>query len=258
MWVEGGPAFELLGEGPPRPFLFTAEHAGALLPPGMSLAPGEQHLLERHWGIDLGVRWVTEALVDTLGGVAVVGLYSRLFLDLNRGELEPSLCPELIEGRPLSINVGITPEERRRRVEFCHHPYHQAIDHELRLARVKGINPILMSLHSFTPEPLGGIPREFDIGVLFDDFEGEARALALELSRVGFRVRLNEPYSGRVGLIYAARRHGHNLAITYLELEINQALLTSAGDAVAVAGRVALGLENWYRSENCEKSGATQ
>jgi len=45
------------------------------------------------------------------------------------------------------------------------------------------------------------------------------------MPRSGYRVRFNEPYSGRDGLIYSARRHGRAHEIDYVELEINNGLI---------------------------------
>jgi len=69
-----------------------------------------------------------------------------------------------------------------------------------------------------------------DVGVLFDPFEAVARRFAERIESEGFRVALNQPYSGRNGLMYSAHRHGIAHGVLHLELEINQALIgTTAG-----------------------------
>ena len=97
-------------------------------------------------------------------------------------------------------------------------------------------------MHSFAPS-LAGVRREFDAGVLFDDFEELARSLARRLDDVGFAVRMNEPYSGLDGLIFSARHHGRTNGIPYLEIEVNNRLLRTAGDIRMIARRVAAALE---------------
>ena len=52
-----------------------------------------------------------------------------------------------------------------------------------------------------------------------------------EIEAEGFKVALNEPYSGRNGLMYSAMRHGRAHGALYLELELNQKLIGTAGDA---------------------------
>jgi predicted N-formylglutamate amidohydrolase len=44
-------------------------------------------------------------------------------------------------------------------------------------------------------------------------------------------VALNEPYSGRNGLMYAAHLHGTSHGAVHLELELNQALISTPAAA---------------------------
>ena len=55
----------------------------------------------------------------------------------------------------------------------------------------------------------------------------------------GFRTALNEPYSGREGMIFAAHRHGENYGVLYLELELRQDLIDSLPRARRVGRRIA-------------------
>jgi predicted N-formylglutamate amidohydrolase len=54
---------------------------------------------------------------------------------------------------------------------------------------------------------------------------------------------LNAPYSGKDGLIYAAKRHGSAHQIVYLEIEVRQDLIGSPESAGAIAERIARALE---------------
>jgi predicted N-formylglutamate amidohydrolase len=86
---------------------------------------------------------------------------------------------------------------------------------------------------------LNGCVRSFDVGVLFDQHEDLAQALARSIADAGLTVRMNEPYSGLDGLIFSARSHGRRHAVPYLELEINNRLLRADADARAIAARIA-------------------
>jgi predicted N-formylglutamate amidohydrolase len=55
----------------------------------------------------------------------------------------------------------------------------------------------------------------------------------------GLRVRMNEPYSGMAGMMYAADRHGSHLDLPCLELEVNQALIATRPQAEEVGARLA-------------------
>ena len=59
----------------------------------------------------------------------------------------------------------------------------------------------------------------------------------------GFDTALNAPYSGKDGLIHAARHHGREQGVVYLELEVRQDLIDDAEKADAVGERIARALE---------------
>jgi predicted N-formylglutamate amidohydrolase len=103
---------------------------------------------------------------------------------------------------------------------------------------VRGVRPVVLAIHSFTPV-LHRHRRDFDVGVLYDDHAVLARRLARRVRAEGFRVRMNEPYSGIAGMMYAADRHGSHLDLPCLELEVNQARIGTRERAEEVAARLA-------------------
>jgi predicted N-formylglutamate amidohydrolase len=235
-------AVEIAGHGP-GPFLFTCEHARNALPPGITASSQDQAWLADHWGWDIGARDVALALVDALGGQAVLTAYSRLWCDANRDPADPSFIVCTIDGLPVTFNQALSAAQVRERIEQVFAPYHAAVDETLRAALAHG--PVhLLAVHSFTPL-YAGVLRPMEVGVLFDDFDADAGRLAGALGAQGFAVALNEPYSGKPpqGLIYAARRHGRSHGVKYLELEIRQDLIDSAVRARAVAQRIAAALD---------------
>ena len=81
-----------------------------------------------------------------------------------------------------------------------------------------------------------------EAGVLFDQYDDMAHAWVEGLRSVGLKTEPNEPYSGKVGLIYSAARHGNTHQVPYLELEIRQDCIDSAAKAHKMAHRVREGL----------------
>ena len=81
--------------------------------------------------------------------------------------------------------------------------------------------------------------------MLFDDFDELAWGLELSLLEAGFEAVANAPYSGRDGLIYAARRHGLEHGLVYVELEVRQDLIGTPSEAAAVADRLAVALSSF-------------
>lgn len=226
--------------------LLTCEHASNRLPAPWAWPEDDLWLVETHWAVDLGVADITRHLAAALHAPAVLARFSRLLCDANRPFDSDTLFRTVAEGHPVRLNQALTEEERRRRIEATHHPYHTAVD----AALARHPHAIVLSMHSFTPVYEGGPPRAMEIGVLFDRDEALAQVIAEGLEREGWKVALNEPYSGRAGLIYAAERHAVHHGRAALELEIRQDLATDAGrhaDLVAsirrALGRAGCGIQ---------------
>jgi predicted N-formylglutamate amidohydrolase len=223
----------LSGSAASARLVLTCEHASVTVPDeyaGLGLAPAQ---LADHIGWDVGAAALATELNQRLGAPAVLSAASRLLVDCNRDLCDPDLIPHESHGVDIPGNAAIDPSARADRLARFYDPYHAAIDAQL----VRCPDALLLSIHSFTPE-LNGRARPFDIGVLFDDFEGLADAFASDIAAAGFAVRMNEPYSGLDGLIFSARSHGQRHGLRYLELEINNRLLRRDGDVCAIAARI--------------------
>ena len=233
-------AYELVGDPAAGPFLFTCEHATRRLPE-WEPEPDDLPLLDDHWGWDVGAGDLTRELARLCGSGALLSGFSRLVCDPNRAPDEASFVLREVAGRALSWNRAVDDAERARRCARYFDPYHGAIDRALAQRVAAGPAVHLCSVHSFTPV-YDGQARPMEVGVLFDAYEGHARRVALALASEGFAVAENEPYSGKAGLIYAARRHGRAHGIVYLELEVRNDLIATPERACAVAPRIARAL----------------
>lgn len=211
------------GDGP---LLLTCEHAARAVPDELERLGLDEAVLDEHWGWDRWAEDVMARLAPALGATTVATRVSRLVVDVNRAPDDPTLALERVGGRVVPGNLGLTPDRLAARVARWHAPYHRAVDAELRrlVARHGAGRVVLVSVHSFTGR-WPGQDRDFDVGVLFDRHEALAVRLRLALEGRGLRARLNEPYSGLAGLIYAARRHGVAHGVRYVELELNQHVL---------------------------------
>jgi len=78
-----------------------------------------------------------------------------------------------------------------------------------------------------------------ELGILFDDYGAVAERLKENFEEAGFATALNEPYSGREGLMFAAAQHGLAHGVIYLELEIRQDLIDTTQKARLLARRLA-------------------
>ncbi len=207
-------------------YVLCCEHASNRLPPPIRPGPGDAPWLETHWAYDIGGGELTREVVRNTGSVAVLARFSRLIVDANRAPGHPTLIVPRVEHHPLGFNELLSPAERAQRIEQLHRPYHRAVDDMIQRRLPMGGDVALISVHTFVPA-LYGLQRNIDAGVLFNPYESIATRLAESLRERGLVTALNEPYSGRRGLIYSAERHGLNHQVVYLELEINQALLST-------------------------------
>jgi predicted N-formylglutamate amidohydrolase len=223
------------------PLVLTCEHASRSLPPGLEADPASRAILRTHWGSDLGAWRIAGAVARLLGAGAVGGRWSRLVIDLNRPVGDPTLIRTEAEGIVLPWNRRLPAREVERRIMEFHAPYHAEIDRLLVRRIVQGLRPVVVAVHTFTPR-LGAQVRRFDAGVLYADHERHARRLARGLHEQGLSVRYNEPYSGLLGLMYAAERHGSHHRLPCLEVEINQARLATAAGARRIARALARAL----------------
>ena len=217
--------------------VIVCEHASARLPPWLKATPPDLPLLYTHWALDIGVRGLAEALVARSSSVAVCAEFSRLVCDANRAVEDPSFIVSEVQGHRLSFNRQIDSVERRRR-EALHAAYHQKIDETIDRRKALGGDFLLLALHSFTPI-FAGAKRDFAAGVLFDEnAEDWVGPVAAGLSARGLSARLNEPYSGRDGLIYSVWRHGRLHDLPYFEIEIRQDFLGDDQQIASVADKV--------------------
>lgn len=216
-------AFDLLNQGGSSPLVLTCEHASRTVPSEYQNLGISDEALSRHIGWDIGARWVVETISQLLDAPAVCSRYSRLLIDCNRDVRDHDLIVLESDGTRISGNAEISEQEREKRLTQFYQPYHEAIDQLLQ--ERSGRETVLLSIHSFTPK-LGMKERPFDLGVLFDRHEDLAQEVGQRLHYKEYRVRYNEPYSGLDGLIFSARSHGERHGLLYLELEINNGMIS--------------------------------
>lgn len=218
------PGFQLFSARSLSRFVLTCEHATHRLPVPVPQGAPLRNLLRSHWGWDIGGWALTRELARRLSAPAVGGRWSRLFVDLNRPVSDPTLIRDEAGGEHLPWNRCLTRREIERRVVEVHADYHNRIDRLLIRHLVREIQPVIIAIHTFTPEEFDGRNRRFDVGVLFASQALTAHRAGKSLRDGGLRVRYNEPYSGLAGMMYSANRHGTHHELPYLELEFNQLL----------------------------------
>ncbi len=222
--------------------IFLCDHAAKALPDGYRTLGLSPRLLATHIAYDIGAADVVRALAARFGAVALLARWSRLLIDLNRGEDDPTLVMKLSDGSIIPGNREADPAEVARRIAAFHAPYHAAIAAEIARVRERGILPVLISIHSFTPV-FQGRARPWEFGVLWDRDGRLARPLIARLAAAGFVTGDNEPYSGALEND-TLNRHGTRNGLPHVLVEIRQDLIAEPAAADVLAARFAPILEH--------------
>lgn len=212
-------AYEIVRGGDRSSVILTCEHASERMPPPWRWPDADQRIAGTHWAFDLGAADLTRELADRLGAVGILSRFSRLLVDPNRAEHEPSLFRDAAEGEPVRFNVAIDEAERERRLAGYYRPFHAAIDREVE----KTSAHTLLSVHSFT-DLYEGQRRWLEVGILFDREDALGAQLVSAFAHADFHVRPNEPYSGKDGLIHSAATHAAPRGLRAVEIEVRQDL----------------------------------
>jgi predicted N-formylglutamate amidohydrolase len=226
--------------------ILIADHARNSLPGDYGSLGLPPQQFERHIAYDIGVEAVTSGLARALGCPALMATFSRLLIDPNRGADDPTLIMRVSDGAIVPGNALVDEAERERRLRRFHRPYHGAITAEIESFLAQGIDPVLVSIHSFTPH-WKGTPRPWHVGILWDEDARFASHLLEALRAQGdLCVGDNEPYSGALegDTLYT---HGTRRHLRHGLIEIRQDLIAQQSGVDEWISRLAPILEAFMK-----------
>jgi predicted N-formylglutamate amidohydrolase len=216
--------FEILNADALLPVLLVCDHASNRFP--RSLGTMGLDYLDRvsHIALDIGANAVAEKLADNLGSTAVLCQYSRLIVDCNRELIDDSAFVEYSDGVDIPGNQNLQSNQKERRASEIYWPYHNAIKDQIVRLKKNGIDPIVISIHSFTPV-MNGNDREWEIGVLWDKDSVTAEIFLTRLVESGYLVGNNKPYSGKDPEDFTIDFHAESAGLPHVGIEISQNLI---------------------------------
>ncbi|MEM9349169.1 MAG: N-formylglutamate amidohydrolase [Pseudomonadota bacterium] len=187
--------YHIIGRDRPSRWLITCDHATNRVPPDIGTLGLPAEDMARHIAYDIGALGVSLALGALLDAPVVHSDFSRLVIDPNRGEDDPTLIMQLYDGTIIPANRAMNDAERERRLNAYYRPY----DAALAQMTARREDTIIVSIHSFTPQLNGRPKRPWEVGVLFAHDDRLSRALIAELARdESLTVGINEPYAGHL------------------------------------------------------------
>jgi predicted N-formylglutamate amidohydrolase len=218
---------EIVSGGMVSGLLLIADHAMRHLPAEYGRLGLDASEFERHIAYDIGVEGLTRGLAERLGCPALMACFSRLLIDPNRGEDDPTLIRQLYDGAVIPGNYPLTEDERGKRMEKYFQPFRQGVRQmAAEMRESANAPPVVISVHSFTPS-MGGNKRPWHVGLLWDkDPRAAAPLIGMLRAEPGMIVGDNEPYDGAL--------HGDTLheictaqGIAHVLIEVRQDLISS-------------------------------
>jgi predicted N-formylglutamate amidohydrolase len=231
-------AFQIDGEQRSGRWLVTCDHASNHVPDwvnggDLGIPPEE---MARHIAWDVGAAGVARHLGRLLDSPVILSDFSRLVIDPNRGEDDPTLVMQLYDGTIIPANRQITSEAVEERLDRLYRPYHAAYS---RLAAARA-DLVIVAVHSFTPCLRARAPRPWHVGVLYSHLD--TRLSQMLIARLKAMPDLcigdNEPYAGHLpgdAIDRHALRHGRPNTL----VEVRNDLIRTPDEQAHWAARLA-------------------
>ena len=240
-------AVEELRPAGTSPLLLVCEHASNAVPAEYASLGVPQADLDRHIGYDIGAAAVTRGLAERLDATALLGVVSRLLIDVNRQPWHPGFVPEESDGTRVPGNIGIDGVERERRADRWFWPFQARVGAEVNARLAAGRPLILVTIHSFTPV-LGAEVREWPVGVLYRRAADLGRIVLEELRPlvppVVGPVGDNKPYRIEIdGTDYTVPVHGDDRELPAIAFEVRHDEIDDEAGVAAWTDRLATALE---------------
>jgi len=138
--------------------------------------------------------------------------------------MDPGAFLEFGDGIVVPGNRNLHATDKDARSQAIYWPYHNAIEVELGRLKTKGVEPLFISLHSFTPV-MNGEARTWEMGVLWDKDRVTAELFVHGLRDAGYLVGDNEPYSGKAPQDFTVDHHAEPIDLPHVGIEVRQDLI---------------------------------
>lgn len=230
-------------DGGEAPVFIFVDHASNAIPAAYNHLGLPDDVLATHIGWDIGAGALGEALAIRLEAKALFCQFSRLLIDPNRSLDKTDLIPDYADQIPIPGNQGLDPGERHHRIQTYYQPYHERLDMALDQVCRDHSDPLIVSVHSFTPRLIGDAQeRPWHVGLLWRDDEVSAQKLMQVLrADTDYHVGDNQPYDARV-FNYSVDRHVAPRGLRHITLEVRQDLVSNEKAVDDVADKLSAAL----------------
>lgn len=210
--------------------LIICDHASNRVPRSLKNLGMRKEDLLKHIGWDIGGEDASLYLSKALDMPAVLASYSRLVLDLNRAPAHRECMADVSDHIQVPANKGLSKAERARRLKEIYQPYQNQIGKQVDLLLKRKKTPLLIAVHSFTPE-MDGIKRPWHIAILWHREEAIAKRVIREIRKnhPDVLVGENEPYTLNDERFKGSTMccHAEERGLPYIFVEFRQDLINT-------------------------------
>lgn len=215
---------EVMNPSSQAPFLLTCEHANNKLPAHEPENLGmHREFIESYHGYDLGIPHVARKTAEKLNSTCVLGVYSRLYIDLNRHLEAPDILHDHDDEIIIPGNQNLSAEAFQKRLDEYYHPYHEICEHHVNRLMDLHKTPIIFSFHSFPRFQTSyekPFPWNFTLHYNKDHRIADVFKEYLQNNHPDISIGDNEPYNLKQLNTGGAVIHGENRGLPALLIEI--------------------------------------
>ena len=214
---------------PKLPLLFCCDHASNLIPKQYKKLGLTEKILRSHIAYDIGAQTVTKKLTNIFKTNAVLGKYSRLFIDLNRDINHFNLITEKSDGIEIHGNKNLSKSEKLYRINTFHKTYHNELQLTLKnMDKLFSCKTTLICIHSFTSSLQSNKKRPWEIGLLYREDKSLYKPIIKYLDKnSNFKIGKNKPYSGFEDVNYTMTCHGELDNRPFISIEIRNDIFSN-------------------------------
>ena len=202
--------------------LIIVDHANNFIPSKYKNLGLPKYLTESHIAYDLNILNLSKQMNTLLESDIVYGENSRLIIDLNRGQNDPTLIPSISDKKLIPGNIGISSKEFNFRKRKFYNNYHSKIKKIINEKKIK----LIISMHSFNPY-FKGKKRKTEIGILSNKDRRYSDLLIRQMAKSKrYIIGDNVPYKGELkdDTLY---KHGLKKNILHTLIEVRNDLINT-------------------------------
>ena len=206
--------------------IFLCDHASNHIPQTYKSLGLSSKVLNSHISWDIGAKDLCIKVCKALGQSYFFANFSRLLIDPNRHLFSSDLIVSNSWGQPIPGNIGISLEDRKKRIENYYKCYHQNLEEFIKKKKEQHRKIYLIAIHSFTKKTFFE-NRGVKIGLLFNKNIELLLHLQKKLQKKKVHFGRNFPYSGFF-YNYTLDKHSNNGMINNISIEIRNDLICSS------------------------------